>query len=340
MPYHTRELEEFLGHPVGHAVCAETAIEMAMASYMRAQAINAAEGSQRAAVGLGLSAAIPSTRPLRGGHRHHVAVAARSGVFYQENIFGDGTATTAHRALMEADIYTYASMLLIDVLDGRGTNNSDDVTKNAADLFMGWPFFEAYGRRFMLGPGGNSTYLPGTFNPLHDGHRAMVQSAELGEDYVLRLPPRKRDVCYLISTSSPHKGDMPVHQLLDTAAMLHAERWKPDGIGPRAFEFTSKEPLFIDKARARPNSTFVIGADTMARMMDPKWGPDIEIMLNEMANLRTLFLVMGRTVDGKWTTCRDVPVRWPHQEMFRPLPGTFETSSTEIRETLADRSKA
>lgn len=336
MPYHNRELEEFLGHPVDHAVCPETAIRMAIASYMRAQAINAAEDNGKRAIGLAVSAALPTTRPLKGGHRYHLAVAAPSGVFYQENIFGDGTTTNPEaRYLMESDILAYSSALLEDVLRGKGSSEADDVTKNAVDLFMEWPHFSITGRRLTQSLGGSQTYLPGTFNPLHDGHRQMVQAAESASYYTITIPPRNDHVCYLISTSSPHKGDMPLHQLLDTAAALHAERWKMDSCGPRSFEFTAKEPLFIDKARARPNSAFVIGADTMQRMLDPKWGPNIEIMLNEMANLRTLFLVMGRTVDGKWTTCRDIPVRWPDQDLFRPLPGNFELSSTDIRNKKA-----
>lgn len=97
-------------------------------------------------------------------------------------------------------------------------------------------------------------------------------------------------------------------------------------------EFTHSEPLFIDKARKRPGSIFLIGADTMQRMLDPKWGPDIEPMLNEMKNLGIKFLVMGRVLNGKWTTCRDIELPWSMQTLFEPLLGRVDVSSTEIRE--------
>lgn len=79
----------------------------------------------------------------------------------------------------------------------------------------------------------------------------------------------------------------------------------------------------------------MIGADTMARMLDPRWGPSRDEVLTELRNHRATFLVMGREVDGRWMTCRDVPVPFPFGLLFRPLEGRFDISSTELRHATA-----
>ena len=112
------------------------------------------------------------------------------------------------------------------------------------------------------------------------------------------------------------------------AGMVRAERWHQQS---RAVEFSRNDPLFVDKASQRPGSTFVIGADTMQRMLDPKWGPAQLEVLRELRNHFATFLVMGREVDGKFLICRDIPVPFPYSLLFRPLEGRFDISSTELR---------
>lgn len=195
----------------------------------------------------------------------------------------------------------------------------------ALDRFYLYPIFHSDGTRLRPSQRKHpAVYLPATLNPISDGHRAMCASAE---EYLGSFPGSLR-VTYLVSTKSPHKGGLGLQDMLFKAGMLRAERWRQDY---RAVEFTHSEPLFLDKAHRRPGSTFVIGADAMQRMLDPAWGPDPERMLLEMKNLGTKFLVMGRMQRGKWLTCGDVEVPFLHRDMFTPLEGRVDVSSTELR---------
>lgn len=133
---------------------------------------------------------------------------------------------------------------------------------------------------------------------------------------------------YLVTTTSVHKPPLTVPAMLDRVGMVGAERWRRMA---RAIEFSRNDPLFVDKARQRPGSTFLIGADTMARMLDPCWGPSRDQVLTELRNHRATFLVMGRQIDGRWLTCRDIPVPFPFGLLFRPLEGRVDISSTELR---------
>jgi hypothetical protein len=102
----------------------------------------------------------------------------------------------------------------------------------------------------------------------------------------------------------------------------------------RSLIFTKDDPLFIDKARRMPGSSFIIGADTALRMQDEKWydggrGAVIN-MLTELESLGCHFYVFGREVDGKWVNPeQSYPIIFG--KMFIPLDGRWDISSSSLR---------
>ncbi len=70
--------------------------------------------------------------------------------------------------------------------------------------------------------------------------------------------------------------------------------------------FSRGDPLFIDKARLAPGTSFVLGSDSLLRMLDPKWGPEVKTMLYEFIALYTTFLVAPRIIDGHLLTMDNV----------------------------------
>jgi hypothetical protein len=133
---------------------------------------------------------------------------------------------------------------------------------------------------------------------------------------------------YLVSSYSPHKGSLSIQEMLFKAGMLKAERWLGQS---RSVEFTHDEPLFIDKARRRPGSIFLIGADTMQRLLDPNWGPNIDEMLLEMKELKVSFLVMDRVVDGKILLCHNINVPSCGVGIFSSFGKRLDICSTDLR---------
>jgi len=103
--------------------------------------------------------------------------------------------------------------------------------------------------------------------------------------------------------------------------------------------FTRGDPLYIDKARRFPGRTFVIGADALLRMLDPKWGTDPEELLQELRQLRVEFLVFGRQVDGVFVDARQAIAKalsmsarvQGEYKLFVPVDGRWDISSTAAR---------
>jgi hypothetical protein len=66
-------------------------------------------------------------------------------------------------------------------------------------------------------------------------------------------------------------------------------------------------------------------------MLDPSWGPDVGEMLETFRELGTTFYVVGRVVDGTWTTIDDAPIPDVFRDLFKSVDGRHDVSSTELR---------
>ena len=86
-----------------------------------------------------------------------------------------------------------------------------------------------------------------------------------------------------------------------------------------------------DKARRFPGSRILIGVDALIRMLDPKWGPPIEPMLQEFRQLGIKFLVADREVDGKLLTLDGLAPTDLFQRVLRPAQH-LALSSTKLRQ--------
>ena len=101
----------------------------------------------------------------------------------------------------------------------------------------------------------------------------------------------------------------------------------------------SAAPIFLDKARLFPNSTFVIGYDTAIRIFQPKYyGDSHEKMLAALAEIQNLdcqFLVAGRMNEkGNFQDAATLEVPDPYGALFIPIPAEkfrFDISSTKLR---------
>jgi nicotinic acid mononucleotide adenylyltransferase/nicotinamide mononucleotide (NMN) deamidase PncC len=317
--YAPEDLHDFIGHQdIEHAVSYTTALELATESYIRARQTNRSKN----AVGLGVTAAIATNRQRKGEHQAFYAVVTHDHIIVDYKWLGHGSVEGEDsRKGMEL----FITQDCVAFLQYAVLNPDPEVeTKLARETFFKHPVFGSSGVRQPGDQGSTNLVFPSAFNPLHDGHRTICETAENLVGF--------ENATYLVCTKSPHKGEMPLQQMLDIVAQVRNEKWRAD-YRPRTVEFSADEPLFIDMARKRPGSTFIIGADAMQRMLDPKWGPNVEEMLNEMRNLKVTFLVRGREIEGKFVQCRDIAVPFPYQLLFRPLEGRCDISSTDLRKT-------
>ena len=160
--------------------------------------------------------------------------------------------------------------------------------------------------------------LPGSFNPLHDGHRGLAAAA---------AAMCGREVLFELSVTNVDKPPLAEDEL-----RRRLEQFKGTG-----GVLLTRAPRFIEKARVLPGSVFVLGWDTFVRLLDARYYGDAEAMRAALLEIRDLgcrFLVAGRLQDGVFETldAGDVPDEFAG--MFEAIPESrfrLDISSTELR---------
>ncbi len=163
----------------------------------------------------------------------------------------------------------------------------------------------------------------GSFHPLHRGHRHLAEVAETLSDKPLHFE---------IPLVNADKAPLDLAEARRRVQQF--ARYRP--------VLLTKAPLFTDKARRFPGSTFVVGADTADRLVNPRFYDDdaakMRQALDELTSLECDFLVAGRDVDGKFTTLDDLAIPKNYAGVFRAIPEArfrHDVSSTQIRQGRA-----
>lgn len=125
--------------------------------------------------------------------------------------------------------------------------------------------------------------LCGSFNPLHSAHMSLAEIAEKR----LGVP-----VHFEISLQNADKPQLD-HQELNRRRQQFAER---------GFLWLTRAPKFDQKAQLFPGATFIVGADTAARIVAPCYYTNsTQRMLQRLAAIRDAgcrFLVASRVDDS------------------------------------------
>lgn len=316
-PYSTEQIGDFIGYVPEKRVNPGIALDLAIAAYMKAD-----NGDlTKRPIGVGITAVVATTKEHRGDHRIHGAVVTRDAVYASDVVLLKGSGKIAREAdgyltdivgyellLMGAGLMDLHEMTALRVMSDKLLR---DVSKEARERFLERPLVSRYGQR-LLAPQGGVKLFPGAFNPPHEGHFANG-----GED-----------VIFQISANPPHKPALSLQEMLGRVRLFK---------GKRDVLFSEGLPLYIDKARQFPNSTFILGTDALQRMLDPKWGHEVYPLLEEFERLGTNFLVGSRDNDDLHTIYGAIPIRF--SAMFKHLPRTpfASLSSTQIREASAKR---
>jgi hypothetical protein len=105
----------------------------------------------------------------------------------------------------------------------------------------------------------------------------------------------------------------------------------------------TRTETFFKKARLFPGRTFVVGWDTVIRLVAPRYyGDDPDAMMVALAAMLaagTKFLVAGREDDGTFKTLADVEVPQGFEGLFKDVPEHLfreDISSTQLRAVKRD----
>lgn len=333
VPYDTAALAAFLGFAPAQASSADTAIAMARTARVRAAQLMPADSD---VIGLGATAALVSDRPRRGEHRFHIAIADAAGVARCTGVLakgrrdraaeedlvaraivlflahGCGIAAPSPRSVMDAD-EDFAQPVSgpLDLIDRLLAGEIDRVTVQPDGEIM------LSAHRPLL-------VLPGSFNPVHEGH---VSLATIAEEF------RQQQAAFEISVTNVDKAPLTGETVKFRISQF---------AGKRPLELT-RAPTFLEKSRLFPGATFVIGADTAERLVARRYYGDddgrMHLALEEIANAGCSFLVAVRIdTAGRVRTLKDIAVPGRFAGLFSEIPEhrfRFDTSSTEIRARAA-----
>jgi nicotinic acid mononucleotide adenylyltransferase len=330
-PYARDKTIQFLGYEPKQFTSRETTIDLAVASYKRA--LSSCKGTDQP-VGIGVCASVTSLEEHKGDHRYYVCVITPTEIKgFSETM--EKPESDYHRSDPEGirryrnrdgnQIDYYSLRILMQVLGfGNFEVQVEDWNNLATTLFFEHPLWHPDGRRSSdeyLKTTKNHRFFPGSFNPPHMGHICMASEIEDSKG--------ERPV-FMIERQPPHKEKLSVQEMIRRRILLKDE----------TVLFTDGAPLFIEKARLYPFSWFVIGADTVLRMLDPFWGPQIKDMLSEFDTLGTRFHVFGRKVEGRLWKSSEVSkmmeFNYPDHNygMFIYHDGLWDISSTQLRREL------
>jgi hypothetical protein len=172
-------------------------------------------------------------------------------------------------------------------------------------------------------PSAGLTVLPGSFHPLHEGHRTLARVAEI------RL---RTTVDFELSRVNVDKPGLP-----DDVIQRRAVQFRE-----QARLWVTHAPTFAEKARLFPRATFVLGFDTALRLIDPRYaGNSIsqrDRMLGEFADQGCRFLVGGRiNAEGVFCVWEQDAVPAEFRDLFIALQEAdfrVDISSTALRAAM------
>jgi hypothetical protein len=164
--------------------------------------------------------------------------------------------------------------------------------------------------------------FPGAFNPPHEGHLRMAALAEqrLGAPLAFEL-----------SVANVDKPLLDYIAIRDRVAALAAQQ------PPRPIVLTHAR-TFREKAALLPGATFVVGADTLARIADPRYYHgelgQRDAAIRELAAHGCRFLAFGREQGGQFQTLADLDLPAELRQLCDGVPAEEfreDVSSTQLR---------
>jgi hypothetical protein len=327
VPYHEQALIEFLGCRPASFCSAETAAAMAERAHARARWLAPGES----VIGLGCTASLVSDRPKRGEHRLHVCTHNEVAVHRYaltltkgardreaEEIVVDAVILNALASAMNVTQRIDLPLLNGEQLESSATPSSQPLAR----LLLGnisTVCVQSDGRQTTNVPL-PELLLPGSFNPLHTGHQQLAEAASRRTGKAL---------AFELSIANVDKPPLAAEEI--RRRLLQFEG--------KADVWLTRAPTFAVKAELFPGVTFVIGADTAARLVQARYyGDSDERMVAALESIQAKgcrFLVGGRVMsDGNFMHLDQVIIPPTCRELFTPIAESefrVDMSSTNLR---------
>ncbi len=309
VPYANTALSDLLGRAPEQACSAITARQLAMAAYERAQHLG-----QGRLFGFGCTASLATNRVKKGTHRAHWAIQTADDTFTFSATY-NGDRESEERQLVD-QIWQCLRHCLLTHEEPINPTLLEIHARANAELE---PLLDAQPYRYCIGQSAGALLLPGSFNPIHDGHKEMLKVAET----ITGL-----EGAFELSIKNADKPSLDFLTIQERAA----------GIGDPPLWLTNT-PTFEGKALLFPGVTFALGVDTLERIGQLRFYQNhvdlLEKALNTFDQQDSHFLVFGRLQDGHFKTLQDLSLPQALRARCTEVPEHIyrnDLSSTQIRQ--------
>lgn len=327
VPYDEQSLCAFLGRRPDSFCSLETARALAARALDRARWL----APRQTIAGIACTASLRSDRPKHGEHRFHLAIQTISHLrTCSLTLSKDARDREEEERVLDlvflnamGEAFGIAERVPVPLLAGEQILSDAQTAEGALAAFFAGRVpvvcVESDGRMRPDAPR-PPLLLCGSFNPLHAGHCALALAAarRTGMHVAFEMGIRNADKPTLLDEEVRHR--------------LTQFAWRAPVWLTRAASFGEKAVLF-------PGTQFVVGADTAARIVQPRFYGDCESRMAEaLGELRSLgcrFLVAGRlNAAGAFLGLDDLAIPAAHGDLFAALPASdfrMDLSSTQLR---------
>ncbi len=327
IPYDWQSFDDFLGQTPAKYVEATTARLMAGRAFTRARWLIEED---EPLIGFACTATIVTDRPKKGAHRAHIAIWQPERVSWYHLKLAKGKRNRSEeeglvsRFMLNGIAEAFDISQRLELAMGEGdeiVQGETDIVNLVNELMMGKrPFFHLRADGALSGKTSPMALLSGAFNPLHDGHLSLAQVAE----EMTGLP-----AAFEIAALNADKPTVPAKVTL----------WRLGQFAGRWQALVSNAATFAEKALLYPGTTFVVGFDTAARVLEWRfYEGSKKKMMAAMETIRQQgcrFLVAGRLTNvGRFQEAYELKMPASVADLFEPIPShrfRRDISSTDLR---------
>jgi nicotinamide mononucleotide (NMN) deamidase PncC len=325
IPYSSEAIIAFLGARPDEFCSDRTARALAMAAFLRARKLHQPDDLL---AGLSCTAALATDRPRHGSHRAHLALQTASlTVTWSLELLKDRRSRAEEERLVSrlllnaiAEACGTANRLTLDLLEGEHVEQISTMAEQPwQDLLLGKIEVTCTCGK----PPAPSAIFSGAFNPLHQGHRRMMDLAA----EILKRPVAME--ISILNVDKPPLDYFEIHRRLSQ-------------FPPEQPVILSRAATFDEKSRLFPGATFVVGSDTLRRIALPSYYAGDKAAcfsaLQRIANRGCKFLVFGRDMGTGFVRLADLDLPDSLRNISREVsPEVFREniSSTGLRKSGA-----
>ena len=311
IPYSEKSLSELLGGPAEQACSPSTARALAMAAFEKAKSYGVVGN-----FGLGCTASLATNREKKGQHRAHWAIQTDNDSFAYSATYSENRKTEEEQ--LENDLWASLQNALLS----EQNQLSENIVSENIKAPQSWQSLLGEAPyRYTKSESEGLLLLPGSFNPIHQGHEEMLRIAEeiSGTKGALEL-----------SIKNAEKPSLDYITLTERLSQLKQHP-----------VWLTNTATFTEKSRLFPNSIFAVGIDTIKRIGEARfYNNDLALMneaFKELVSNDTKFLVFGRLQNNQFESMEDLSLPGDLRSLCESVPEEIfrlDLSSTQLRQKI------